>query len=213
VTPLRAAAALAIGVATSCASPGTSVVPARVALRAEASASGFYQPLAFGDHWSYVCHNTANPSAPTFDIANAVVGKTKIAGRTVYEFSIQIPSSPTASTKVTQLLADDAQGNTRIYGYLIHGKIKTIPAAVIVATGPRKNAYYDYRGPTGARIVRQFLGFESSNPTPLGTFQVAPYFESDRTHNYGYALKTGIVEEDHGPAYLYDCLIDHVVLL
>jgi hypothetical protein len=48
---------------------------------------------------------------------------------------------------------------------------------------------------------------ESSNPTPLGIFQVAPYFESGGTHNYGYALGTGIVEEDHGPNFQYDCLV------
>jgi hypothetical protein len=41
---------------------------------------------------------------------------------------------------------------------------------------------------------------------------VAAYFESQATHNYGYSLGLGVMEEDHGPQYKYDCLIEKYVL-
>jgi hypothetical protein len=173
----------------------------------------YYQPLAVGDSWAYTCHNTQNPSEQTYSIQNSVLGTTTVGSQTVYEFSIQIPSSPTQSTTVIELLANDAQRNTSIYGYLVGGTPQTITPAIVVAASPgAKGTAYDYTGPGGNTIDRIFEGFESSNPTPLGTFTVAPYFESSSTHNYGYALGNGIVEEDHGPNLEYDCLVTSIVL-
>ncbi len=106
------------------------------------------------------------------------------------------------------MLANDAKGNTSIYGYLVNGTAQPIAAAVLVAANPGlKGTAYDYAAPDGTTITRIYEGMEQSNPTKLGTFTVAPYFESNSTHNYGYALGTGIVEEDHGPNFQYDCLI------
>lgn len=167
-----------------------------------------YQPLAAGDSWTYTCHNTQNKAEQPYEIHNSVLGTATVDGKTVYEFSLQIPSSPTQSTTVVQLLANDAQANTWIYGYMVSGNVQTITPAEIVAWSPGgKGTAYNYTGEDGAVIDRVFEGVESSNPTPLGTFTVAPYFESSGTHNYGYAYNDGIVEEDHGPNFQYDCLI------
>jgi hypothetical protein len=173
---------------------------------------GIYQPLAAGDSWSYQCHDITNPGVPKFPIANSVVGTTSVGAQAVVEFSVQIPSSPTQSVTEIQLLADDAQGNTTIYGYLVGGAVQTIAPATIVSANPSVSGNYDYTAPDGSTVTRLFVGFEHSNPTPLGTFVVAPYFESGKTHNYGYASGTGIVEEDHGPNFQYDCLIQSVSL-
>ncbi|HUY40799.1 MAG TPA: hypothetical protein VMV82_04445 [Candidatus Dormibacteraeota bacterium] len=176
-------------------------------------APAYYQPLAVGDTWTYTCHNTHNPAEQQYAIQNSVLGTTTVGGQTVYEFSIQIPSSPTQSTTVIQLLANDAQRNTSIYGYLVGGTPQTIAPTIIVAANPGPTGTaYDYTGQNASTIDRIFEGIESSNPTPLGTFTVAPYFESSSTHNYGYALGTGIVEEDHGPSFEYDCLVTSIVL-
>jgi hypothetical protein len=164
-----------------------------------------YQPLAVGNTWKYVCNHQ-------FPIENAVLGKLRLDARTVYEFSIQIPSSPVHSVKVVQLLANDSTGTTRIYGYLLHGKPHEVTPAAIVVASPVLHQHYDYPRLGGGKVTRIFMGFENTNPTPLGTFYVAPYFESGGTHNYGYALGKGVMEEDHGPNYKYDCLIDHVTL-
>ena len=174
--------------------------------RASVNASqGDYQPLAVGDSWKYVCNHQ-------FTIRNAVVGTARVGKTLTYEFSIQIPSSPSKSVKVVQLLANDRKGITRIYGYLIAGKVHAVTPTAIVVPAPVLNRHYDYPGQHGGVVSRIFVGFENTNPTPLGTFRVAPYFESNATHNYGYTLRRGIMEEDHGPNYRYDCLIDKVVL-
>ena len=173
----------------------------------------YYQPLASGDSWTYDCHNTQNLSEPHYTIQNTILGTATVAGQSVYEFSMQIPSSPTQSTTIVELLANDGQQNTSIYGYLVNGTPAAIAPTVIVAASPGpKGTAYNYTAQNGSSIDRIFEGVESSNPTQLGTFTVAPYFESGGTHNYGYALGTGIVEEDHGPNYLYDCLITAATL-
>jgi hypothetical protein len=130
----------------------------------------------------------------------------------VYALSLQIPSSPTKSTQVVQLLANAANGSTWIYGYLIAGKVHATKPAEIVAATPVLNKQYDYPAPTHGTVSRVFKGFEWTNRTPLGVFWVAPYFESGGTHNYGYSLGRGVMEEDHGPNYKYDCLIEKLVI-
>ena len=111
-----------------------------------------------------------------------------------------------------QLLENDARGNTWIYGYLLHGNILAVKPAEIVAAKPVLNKQYDYPSVNHGEISRIFVGFENTNKTPLGTFWVAPYFESAGRHNYGYSLGRGVMEEDHGPNFKYDCLIDKFVL-
>lgn len=202
---MRLPAALAILGLSACGA-GTSPPihgPAFPEATATRNLSGVYQPLAVGDSWTYVCNHR-------FEIVNRVLGKVSVRGRALYEFSLQIPSSPTKSIREVQLLGNDSSGNTWIHGYLSGGKVKTIKAAKIVSVNPVLHAHYDYTGPMGRRVTRVFVGFEYTNPTPLGTFWVAPYFESNATHNYGYALGKGIMEEDHGPNYKYDCLIEKI---
>ncbi|MBV8531612.1 MAG: hypothetical protein JO104_09865 [Candidatus Eremiobacteraeota bacterium] len=164
-----------------------------------------YQPLAVGNFWKYICNQK-------FTIVDRVVGSHRLDDRTVYSLSLQIPSSPTKSTIEIQLLANDAHGNTWIYGYVVKGKIKHVTPTEIVAASPVLDRHYDYPAPTHGKISRIFKGFEYTNRTPLGIFWVAPYFESGGTHNYGYNLGRGVMEEDHGPNYKYDCLIEKYVV-
>jgi hypothetical protein len=164
-----------------------------------------YQPLAKGDYWKYICNSQ-------FTIEDRVSGTYRLAGRTVYALSLQIPSSPKKSTYVVQLLANDSHGNTRIYGYVFSGKVHAVTPAEIVAANPVKGKHYNFPGPKGGTVSRLFKLFEDTNRTPLGVFWVAAYFESNDTHNYGYSLGRGVMEQDHGPAYRYDCLIDKYVV-
>ena len=171
----------------------------------DSAATKVYQPLATGDYWRFVCNKT-------FTIEDRVTGAYHVHGRTAYALSLQIPSSPSKSVRVVQLLANDAKGDTWIYGYLIHGKVVSVKPAEIVASKPVLDRHYDYPNASHGTIGRVFVGFENTNRTPLGIFWVAPYFESGGTHNYGYNLGRGVMEEDHGPHYRYDCLIDKFVL-
>lgn len=168
------------------------------------------------DTWTYVCrdikHEGENNNQP-FKIKNAVVGQTTVHGMLVYEFSLavpQVPSKPLKVDTVVQLLANDASGNVRIHGYLIKGKFKEIPPALFVTAHPpgEQHKPFDYRGPDGKMVQRIFFGLEQSNHTKFGVFEVAPYFESMSKHDYGYAKGWGIVEEDHGPNYEVDCLLN-----
>jgi hypothetical protein len=165
-----------------------------------------YQPLAVGDSWTYSCNHS-------FTIQNSVTGTSTVNGQTVYQLAIQIPSSPASIATQTQLLATDAQGNVSIYGYLVNGSVMPVTPTVIVAAHPVLNAAYDYPALGGGTVSRTFVGFENSNPTPYGgVFTVAPYFESNSTHNYGYALNIGVVEEDHGPNFQFDCVLTAATL-
>ncbi|MBV8066857.1 MAG: hypothetical protein JO113_02685 [Candidatus Eremiobacteraeota bacterium] len=168
-------------------------------------ATKVYQPLAVGDYWTYTCNHS-------FAIANRITKTVAIGKRTTYAFSLQIPSSPTKSARVVELLSNDTRGNTWIYGYLLDGKIRSFPAREIVSFAPVKNEHFDYPRPKHGTVSRLFKTFEYTNKTPLGVFWVAAYFESRGTHNYGYSLGRGVMEEDHGPHYQYDCLIERYVL-
>jgi hypothetical protein len=198
----------AVLLAGACGGGGGSGAGAGVRLTPSPSPSGpaqLYQPLAVGDAWTYLCNGA-------FSIHNAVIGTTTVAAQVTYELSLQIPSSPIKSTTLVQLLANDPAGNTSIYGYLIGGAVQAVRPTAIVAAEPTETTSYNYPAPDGTTVSRVFKGFESSNPTKLGTFRVAPYFENGGTHNYGYALGTGVVEEDHGPNFEFDCLVTSVVL-
>lgn len=169
------------------------------------AASKVYQPLAVGDSWKYICNHS-------FYIEDRVVKSLRVGKRMVFAFSLQIPSTPNKSVTEVQLLANDAHGNAWIYGYLINGKVRTVTPAEIVAAKPVVDKHYNYPGPRHGTIPRIFKEFEWTNRTPLGVFWVGPYFESGNRHNYGYSLGRGVMEEDHGPNYEFDCLIKKYVL-
>ncbi|MGA8576511.1 MAG: hypothetical protein WB609_12620 [Candidatus Cybelea sp.] len=200
------ALALSCAACNSAVTPAGTVTNARVESRAASRAAmHVYQPLAAGDFWTYTCNNF-------FKIEDRVVGKYDVGKHATFALSVQIPSSPTKSTKVVELLANDVHGNTWIYGYLVAGKVHAVTAREIVAASPVKGKHYNYPAPKGGAIERIFKEFEATNKTPLGTFWVAAYFESNATHNYGYSLGRGVMEQDHGPNYHYDCLIEKYVL-
>lgn len=205
---LRKVAAASVAITGACSAPNTVTrgpMPDLAAGAAVVDAVKAYQPLGPGDSWTYICDSQ-------FHIVDHVIGTLHLDKRLVYVFSLQIPSSPTKSVYVDQLLANDSGANTWIYGYYMHHKVKVIRPAKIVVQHPVLNAHYDYPGPLRGTISRIFVGFEYTNRTPLGTFWVAPYFESGATHNYGYSQGRGVMEEDHGPNYQYDCLIEKYVL-
>jgi hypothetical protein len=167
----------------------------------------FYQPLATGDTWKYSCHFRNPPMAGTFPIANRVTGTQMVNGVQTFAFALQVVTSPTQIATQTMLLANDTQGNVTLYGYLASGTVLPVTPTLIVAAAPSTSTPYNYPALGGGTVTRSFAAFTVTNPTPLGTFNVAVYYESGATHNYGYALGKGIMEEDHGPNFRYDCLI------
>jgi hypothetical protein len=176
-----------------------------------ATPAHFYQPLAVGDTWTYACHFRNPPGPGTFTIANTVTGTQIVAGVQTFAFALAVVTSPSQIATETMLVANDALGNLRLYGYLVGGTVLPVTPTVIVAAHP--SGSYDYPAPDGSTIQRKFVAFTVTNPTPLGVFDVAVYYESNATHNYGYALGKGIMEEDHGPQFQYDCLITSIQLL
>jgi|HubBroStandDraft_2_1064218.scaffolds.fasta_scaffold386130_1 hypothetical protein len=178
-----------------------------------------YQPLAVGDSWKYTCRDIkggGENNGKPFTIYDKVLGTTKVGTQQVSEFSLQVPQVPSRPLKVdTQimLLNNDPHGNLWMHGYLVHGVVRAVKAAEIVAyVTPKKGAKFGYTGPNGKQVSRIFFGIVPTNPTPLGIFTVADYEESSNTHDYGYAKGTGIAEEDHGPNFEVDCLIEAVTL-
>lgn len=171
-----------------------------------------FQPLALGDRWTYVCHDTHDSREAAYTITNAVIGVMHVSGHEVFEFAMQVPVAPTKINTIIQLLSNDSKANTWLYGYLIDGTVHPVQPALIVASDPVTSAAYSYPDADDQTIRRTFMGPDGSNPTPWGTYRVAPYFESDATHNYGYARGIGIVEEDHGLRYQYDCVISSLTL-
>ena len=178
-----------------------------------------YLPLAVGNAWKYTCRdikgggeNNGNP----FTIYHSVLGTVDVKGQKEYKFSLQVPQVPSHPLKIdteVMLLNNDSHGNLWIHGYMIQGAVHQIRAAKIVSSPmPHKFAKFGYVGPNGKPITRIFYGIEPTNPTPLGVFTVADYEESNATHDYGYARGTGIAEEDHGPNFEVDCLIEQVTL-
>jgi hypothetical protein len=183
------------------------------------TATRFYQPLAVGDTWTYACYlGTPAPGASTFPKTNQILGTATVNGTQTYEYAEQLPSSPTQSTTVIQLLANDAAGNTLIYGYLANPSASPQPLAspvVIVAQNPGATGpFYDYSAENGGTVSRLYCCNGPTNPTKFGVYQVSEYFEGSHTmaatrDGYGYALGQGVMEEDHNfnlPSRI-DCII------
>lgn len=168
--------------------------------------SGFYLPLAVGNTWIYTCG--------TFNKVNSVQTAVTVSGLQTFAYGLEIPTSPTQSSIQIELLANDAQGNTTLYGYLINGAVTLVTPTLIIAAVPTVGNSYNYPSPSGTTVLRQYQGTGNSNPTPLlGTYHnLAVYNENNRQDNYGYVQGVGTVEENHGPNGIYDCLISSVQL-
>jgi hypothetical protein len=179
----------------------------------------FYQPLAVGDTWTYACYlGTPAPGASAFPKTNQILGTVAVNGTQTFEYQEQIPSSPTQSTNVIQLLAHDAAGNTLIYGYMANPSASPQPLAspvVIVAQNPgAMGTSYDYPAENGGTVSRAFCCSGPTNPTVFGVYQVNEFVEGSHsintaTDNYGYAAGQGVMEEDHNfnSPNRIDCII------
>ena len=163
--------------------------------------AAFYLPLAVGNAWTYDCGTGGMKS-------NTVTQTVQVGGVTTFAYAEQIPS-PSGITTQTQLLANDAQGNTTLYGYLINGAVTTVTPTLLIAASPTVGQMFNYPVPDGSTVPRYFRAFDHTNPTQLGTFAVAVYYESNGQRNYGYTLGTGVTEEDQAP---YDCTITSYTL-
>lgn len=178
-----------------------------------------YLPLAVGNTWTYACYRgTPAPGASTFPKTNQVLGTTTVGGTVTYEYAQQIPSSPTQSTAQIQLLANDANRNTVLYGYMANPTAppQLVTPTVIVAASPGpSNAPFDYPAQGGGTVSRVFCCIGPTNATVFGVFSVAEYYDGSHivdsaTDGYGYALGKGVMEEDHNfnnPATRIDCII------
>jgi hypothetical protein len=188
------------------------IAPQNVSLQ---TSTGLYQPMAVGARWKYTCRdikgggeNGGNP----FTIEDKVIGATTVGNVKVFEYARQAPQVPSAPLKIVttvMLLGNEAHGDLWIYGYRKGNTIfKVRPTRIISDATPRQGTKFNYPGPTGKIVPRFFFGIVPTNPTPLGTFTVADYEESGNTHDYGYARGMGVAEEDHGPNFEVDCLIE-----
>jgi len=180
-----------------------------------------FQPLRAGDTWTYACYlGTLAPAASTFPKTNQVLGTVTVNGTLAYEYQVEIPTSPTQSTTQIQLLANDAAGDTLIYGYMANPTASPEPVAptVIVAHRPGPDlTTYDYPAEGGGVVSRVFCCTTPTHRTVFGTFTVDAYFDgshvvSSATDGYGYAIGKGVMEEDHNfddpdPSKRVDCLI------
>ena len=173
-----------------------------------------YQPLAVGNTWTYSCGphparalKVRAVSTP-FPISDTVTETAVVNGVSVFALALQIPDPSGAITTQTELLANDGQGNTSIYGYLISGTIQPVTPAIIIGANPVVGQSFNYTGPTGSTVPRTLQAFTVSNPTAYGVFQnVAVYYENGgTTSNYGYVRGIGSVEQDHDN-FLYDCTL------
>ncbi len=179
-----------------------------------------YLPLAVGNTWSYTCTFRNPPMPGSFPKTSSVTGTQMVNGVQTYVFALQIVSSPSQFTTWNMLLANDAKGDLMLYGYLVNGSVQAITPTVIVAAngtpGKQYTGYY-YPAPDGSAVHRYFYGNELTNPTPLGTFHVAAYFENNGswdTRGYGYTLGQGITEDSQAPdnPEQYDCLVNAIQL-
>jgi len=177
-----------------------------------------YLPLKVGDVWTYACYlGTPAPGASAFPKTNQVLGTVTVNGTLTYEYAQQLPSSPTNSTTQIQLLANDGQQNTVLYGYMANPTASPQPVTptVIVAQHPGGNgSVFDYPSEAGGVVSRFFFGNGVTNPTVFGVLPVSEYFEGSHnintaTDGYGYLLGRGVMEEDHNfnTPQRIDCII------
>lgn len=152
-----------------------------------------YLPLAVGNNWNYDCGNGVS-------IVDTVTQTVSVNGVSTFALQLQFPNGPTQ----TFLLANDAQGNTTLYGYLVNGSPQTITPTAYISANPSPGESFNYPAQNGGTVNRVFVNFEPTNQTPLGVFQVASYNDNGTQDIWGYAAGKGIMEQDHGS---FDCKI------
>jgi hypothetical protein len=205
-------AIFALTLAVAACGGGSNATPAPTGTPGSTPPPALYQPLAVGDQWTYACGLRGQPS--TFTIQNSIAATATVAGQTVYEFALQVPSSPAQISTTTMLLANDSQNNLVLYGYVVNGAVQTVNPTVIAGSSPTPGEDFSYPAADGTTVTRTFESFTATNSTPYaGVYpRVAVYYESNATHNYGYDAGLGIAEEDHGPNFQYDCLLSGLTL-
>lgn len=156
----------------------------------------FYLPLAVGNMWTYDCGSGIT-------ITDSVTQSITVNNQATFAFQLQFPNGPTQ----TFLLANDSQGNVTFYGYLVNGTAMPVTPTVYVSANPSTTADYSYAALGGGTVARKFINFESTNPTPLGTFRVASYNDNGTQDIWGYTLAKGITEQDHGT---FDCKVTSI---
>lgn len=158
----------------------------------------FFLPLAMGNTWSYDCGGGVS-------ITDSVTQTVTVNGQSTFAVQFEFPNAAAQ----TFLLANDAKGNTTLYGYLVNGAPVSIAPALYISANPTPNEPFNYPDQAGVTVNRIFFGFEPTNPTPLGIFQVAAYNDNGTQDIWGYAAGKGIMEQDHGT---FDCKITNFQL-
>lgn len=188
------ACALAVAALQACGGGGTTSSPAPAPTATPKPGVKFYQPLAVGNTWNYTCGNNVatTDSIPAAEPVGSIEG---------FRLALQFPGGASQ----TQILANNADGSTTLYGYLVNGSPVFVVPSVIVGANPTPGQQFNYPGPSsGTFVTRSFVGFTTSHLTPLGVFNVAVYSENGGADTYSYALGTGIAEQTHGA---FDCLL------
>jgi hypothetical protein len=160
----------------------------------------FYLPLAVGNTWTYACnHNGGN-------ITDTVTQTVTVSGHLTYAMQMQFPNAPTQ----TMLLANDAQGNTTFYGYLVNETPMPVTPTPYISANPTTGQAFNYPAPDGSTVNRIFKSFTVTNPTALGVFNVAVYNEGGLPA-YGYTIGKGVTEQDHNYPQ-FDCTVSSIQL-
>ena len=179
-----------------------------------------FLPLKVGNTWTYACYlGTPVPGASTFPKTNQVIGSTTVGTTVTYEYQEQLPTSPTTGSTQIQLLANDTNGNTLLYGYMANptaSPTAVTPTVIIPhVPGPPLTSFYDYPAQGGGTISRVFCCTGNTNLTVFGVLPVSEYFDgshvlSSTTDGYGYEIGKGAMEEVHNSnnaSPKVDCLI------
>jgi len=160
----------------------------------------FYLPLAVGNTWTYACnHNGGN-------LTDTVTQTVAVNGQQTFAMQMQFPNGPTQ----TFLLANDTQGNTTFYGYLVNGTAMPVTPTPYIAANPTVGQAFNYPALGGGTINRTFTSFTVTNPTALGVFNVAVYDEGGLPA-YGYTQGQGVTEQDHNFPQ-FDCTVTSIKL-
>ena len=152
-----------------------------------------YLPLAVNNTWNYDCGNGVS-------IMDTVTQTVSVNGKSTFALQLEFPNGPTQIF----LLANDAQGNTTFYGYLVGGTPTPVTPTPYISASPTANESFNYPALNGGTVNRVFVNFEPTNQTPLGVFQVASYNDNGTQDIWGYAVGKGVMEQDHGS---FDCKI------
>jgi hypothetical protein len=158
----------------------------------------FYLPLAVGNTWTYTCnHNGGN-------ITDTVTQTVTVNGQPTYAMQMQFPNGPPQ----TMLLANDEQGNTTFYGYLVNGTPMPVTPTPYISANPIGGQKFNYPAPDGTTVVRTFAEFTVTHQTAYGVLPVAVYNE-DKLPAYGYTAGKGVTEQDHNFPQ-FDCTVTSI---